>query len=280
MPWYESDRFGFRDRWDASPALHALYPSFNAWANWMLQCVGVDAVRDSLEVFQDQASEAATYAAARLALLRDPVAYLPAATGMRTCLPTIYEDGPDPTLWLYGPIVSELREDLVSPLSVRVALDAASAVHPFPGKTLRLRVSSPGGDMDGAAAIACLLSRSQWQGAIVIEIDHLCHSAAAVHFLPIAARVVMRAGATMMLHEPSLLFWGRASDCRRIAKAQRRLDEFDWRRVADARHIPYSRVRRLALAESFLTAEQALRLGLVDEIAPALPALNIEGTAP
>jgi ATP-dependent protease ClpP protease subunit len=134
--------------------------------------------------------------------------------------------------------------------------------------------------MAGAAEIARLLAASSWGSKIVAEVDHLCYSAAAVILLPVACRVVMRENATLMLHEPSRLFWGRASDCLRIAREQRRSDEADWRQLAAVRKIPYSRVRRVALAEHFLSASEALRLGFVDEISPALPDLNTKDPAP
>lgn len=273
MEWYGLARFGLRKRWDAAPALRALFPCFDAWARWMLKCTGVNVLGDVLADIDAQADIQIAHANARLALLRDPGAHLPAG------LQTIYEDGPEPTLWLYGPIVGEPRTDLVSPRAVRLALTAASH-HCRHFDALHLRISSPGGDMAAAAECARLLSGSRWRNRIVIQIDHLCHSAAAVHLLPVAGRVVMREGATLMIHETSQLFWGRASDCMRIARDQRRDDEAGWRQLAQARSIPFSRVRRLALGEVFLSARQAKRLGLVDEIAPALPALTTEEIEP
>lgn len=279
MEWYGLARFGLRKRWDAAPALRMLFPCFDAWARWLLKSGNVNGLGDLLAKIDAQADSQIAHAKARLALLRDPGVHLPAGRypGLHSLLQTIYEDGEEPTLWLYGPIVGQLRTDLVSPSSVRAALEQAAGREDLP---FRLRVSSPGGDMKGAAECARLLASSPWRKRIVIEIDHLCHSAAAVHLLPIASRVVMREGATLMIHETSQLFWGRASDCMRIARDQRRDDEADWRQLAQARSIPFSRVRRLALGEVFLSARQAKRLGLVDEIAPALPALTTEEIEP
>jgi ATP-dependent protease ClpP protease subunit len=244
----------------------------------MLHCSGPDTAGERLAAIQEQADAAAEIARERLALLRDPAAYLPSPGRdvQQAGFATLCDgDSGDPVFWLYGPIVSADRFDLVSPRSVRLALNAATARFPD-GVSLRLRVSSPGGCMAGAAQIARLLAESRWRAFLVVEIDHMCHSAAAIHLLPAASQVVMREGASLMLHETSRLYWGRASDCLRIAREQRLEDEADWRRLAEARRIPHSRVRRLALAERFLSAEQAYQAGLVDAILPALPAINRE----
>lgn len=280
MDWYVS-AFGLRAKWDAAPALRAVYPDFDAWSRWMVQCAGSAVIGDRRDALDAWADTAAEYASERLALVRDPAAYLPSRgrDGLQAALPTLYEDAESPTIWCYGPIVNSSRVDLISPRAVRLALTAASH-HCRHFDALHLRISSPGGDMAGAAEIARLLAGSSWGSRIVAEIDHQCFSAAAVVLLAVAGRVVMREGATLMLHEPSRIFWGRSSDCLRQAREQRRADELDWQRFADWRGIPFSRVRRLALSETFLSADQALRLGLVDEIAPALPALNAEEQQP
>lgn len=280
MDWYEAF-LGLRAKWDGAPALRAVYPDFDAWSRWMVQCAGSPVIDDRLAALNAWADTAAEYARERLALVRDPAAYLPSRgrDGLQAALPTIFEDAPSPTLWLWGPICSDDRVDLMTPRAVRLALRAASD-HLRHGEPLRLRISSPGGDMTAAGEIARLLSFSRWGGMLVAEIDHHCYSAAAVILLPVAGRVVMRENATLMLHEPSRIFFGRAGERMRQAREQRRADELDWQRFADVRRIPFSRVRRLALSETFLSADQALRLGLVDEISPALPALNVEEQQP
>ncbi len=267
------DPLRLRARWDAAPQLHKLFISFDAWARWMIQSDSPEAIDESLCAASALYELQAQSASARLALLRDPGAFLPLLDqpAKHSGLDRIYERG---TFWIYGPITRD-RPDLVSPLSVQRGLAAANSYLRHAGE-LHLRISSPGGHVESAATIGAMFSGWGARTRIRIEIDHMCHSAAALFLLPIADHVVMREGATLMLHESGQHFWGRASDFRRFAREQRRSDEQDWRAFASARRIPYARVRRLALGEIFLSARQALRLGLVDEIAPALPALNSE----
>lgn len=258
-----------RDRWNSSPPLRRIFADFDCWLRWMVNSTN-PAAYANIEEFVDKA-------VARFELATDPGSFLPGLqkSARLSQIGALYEDGAQPTIWLYGPIVSESRADLVSPFSVRIAL-AAAAERINRGESLLLQINSTGGSATGGAMIGQELSTFRPRSKIKAVIDHFCHSAAALYILPQADEVAMRRGATLMLHETSWHHWGRASDCLRAAREQRRRDEHEWREFSESRGIPYRRVRRLALNETYLTAAQALRLGLVDEIAPALPATQLE----
>ena len=259
-----------RDRWNRAPVLQRFFASFDDWLCWMVNSTN-PAAYANIEAAVDQAT-------ARFELAANPGPYLRGLqeSARLSRIGALYEDGAQPTIWLYGPIVSESRTDLVSPASVRLALQAAAS-RIDRGESLLLRVNSAGGSATGGELIGQELRTFRPRSQIRVLIDHFCHSAAALYILPQADVVAMRHGATLMLHETSWHHWGRASDCFRAARQQRQRDEREWHEFAELRGIPYRRVRRLALNETYLTADQALRLGLVDEIAPALPALNTNG---
>jgi ATP-dependent protease ClpP protease subunit len=258
------------DRWNKAPVLQRFFASFDDWLCWMINSTN-PAAYANIGAAVDQAT-------ARFELAANPGPYLQRLqkSARLSRIGALYEDGAQPTIWLYGPIVSESRSDLVSPVSVRLALQSA-AQRIDRGESLLLRVNSSGGCVTGGELIGQELRTFRPRTQIRVLIDHFCHSAAALYILPQADVVVMRHGATLMLHETTWHHWGRASDCYRAARQQRQRDEREWREFAELRGIPYRRVRRLALNETYLTADQALRLGLVDEIAPALQALNTNG---
>lgn len=130
---------------------------------------------------------------------------------------------------------------------------------------LQVRINSPGGDVFEGLAIHNALARHPARK--VVTIDGLAASIASVVAMA-GDEIVMPANAMLMLHDPSAAVVGRAQELRQMA------DGLDRIRAAMAaiyagrsQREPHD-VERLMDAETWLSASEALALGLADRIDP------------
>jgi len=247
--------------WERVPALRRLYPSFRDFLAAAAIGRGAtertsDGMREALCV--RQLDEATRWAEARLSAIRTPEA----AAHFEIA------DTDGRTLWLYGRI--ERAGPLCEP-AIAHALDR------MPAAPLTIRLSSFGGSVGEARRIARTLRESG--RPVRVEIDHACWSAATL-IAAAADHCAMRAGATWMTHPSKAESWGTAAGMRRDARRLELADEQDNRYTATRRRLPLRIVRQLARAERFIEADEAKRLGLIDEILPALPPPGEPGEQP
>jgi ATP-dependent Clp protease, protease subunit len=172
-------------------------------------------------------------------------------------------------LLLYGdfgyddPISDWLGE--ITAKQVRADLDALGDV-----QEIRVYVNSLGGDPFTGQAIHSVLARHP--ARVVAFIDGICGSAAT---LPVMAadRVVMPKGALMMIHKPSTVLYGNATEMRQTADV---LDTVEMSMVATYQAktgLDPERIKSLLGAHStkgtWMTAEEAVEMGFADELEQA-----------
>jgi ATP-dependent protease ClpP protease subunit len=130
---------------------------------------------------------------------------------------------------------------------------------------LNLYINSPGGDVFEARAIMAALQR--FPGQTVAHIDSLCASAATSIALA-CSEVNMSPGALFMIHNASGAVWGDKTAMRDTADL---LQKVELAIVAD-----YTRktqktpedISAMMDAETWMTAEEALAHGFIDQITP------------
>lgn len=128
--------------------------------------------------------------------------------------------------------------------------------------------NSIGGDLFDGLAIHNALSRlgERCTG----RIDALAASAASVAVCG-AHRVVIAANAMLMIHNPYTFTGGDAEDFRRVADVlDQTLEAIIAAYKSKAPHINEAELRRMVNAETWLTANEAVALGLADEVGVGL----------
>ncbi|MCL6456500.1 MAG: Clp protease ClpP [Gorillibacterium sp.] len=162
-------------------------------------------------------------------------------------------------LLLYGPISEESWwGDEVTPKQFADELKSLGDV-----SELTVRINSGGGDVFAGQAIHSLL-RSH-QAKVTVYVDGLAASIASVIAMA-GDTVVMPRNAMMMIHNPWTIGWGNANDFRRIADDLDKIRESIIAAYQDKSSIEREKLIELLDAETWLTAEEALEYGLVDEI--------------
>lgn len=127
-----------------------------------------------------------------------------------------------------------------------------------------LRLNSPGGSVFDAVAIFNALKRHA--GEITVWIDGIAASAAS--YIAMAGdSVVMPQNAFLMIHDPSGLVVGTAADMRSTAEALDKVKGSLIQGYAAKSGKPDGEIAALMAAETWLDAEEALALGLIDRIA-------------
>ena len=127
-----------------------------------------------------------------------------------------------------------------------------------------LRLNSPGGSVFDAVAIFNALKRHA--GEITVWIDGIAASAAS--YIAMAGdSVVMPQNAFLMIHDPSGLVMGTAEDMRSTAGALDKVKGSLIQGYAAKSGKPDGEIAALMAAETWLDAEEALALGLIDRIA-------------
>ncbi|MED0688181.1 MULTISPECIES: head maturation protease, ClpP-related [Anoxybacillus] len=162
-------------------------------------------------------------------------------------------------LLLYGPISEDSWwGDEVTPKQFAEELKALGDI-----SELTVRINSGGGDVFAGQAIHSLL-RSH-QAKVTVYVDGLAASIASVIAMA-GDTVVMPRNAMMMIHNPWTIGWGNANDFRRIADDLDKIRESIIAAYQEKSNIEREKLIELLDAETWLTAEEALEYGLIDEI--------------
>lgn len=132
-------------------------------------------------------------------------------------------------------------------------------------EAIDLHINSPGGDVfDGVAIYNALLSHA---ATVTVYVDGLAASAAS--FIAQAGdRVVMARNATMMIHDASGFCYGPASDMRTMADLLDKVSDNIADIYASRTGTPATKWRAAMLAETWYSAEEAVKAGLASEVAP------------
>lgn len=147
----------------------------------------------------------------------------------------------------------------------------AAAMKEIQGKPLTVDLNSYGGEVATAQAIRVQLERHD--APVTIRIDGIAASAATIIACAQGAHVIMDAGAMYMIHAPLLdAGFANASTLRRAVDMLEKcgktlLDVYVARTGMSA-----DKVIDMMEAETYLTAEQALKLGFIDEVSMPIEA--------
>jgi ATP-dependent Clp endopeptidase proteolytic subunit ClpP len=128
---------------------------------------------------------------------------------------------------------------------------------------LTVRINSPGGSVFDGVAIYNALKRHD--AAITVWIDGIAASIASMIAMA-GGEVVMPENAMLMLHDPSGLVAGTASDMRGAAKALDRMKAGMVAAYRDKSGRDNAEIEALMQAETWLSAPEALGLGLADRV--------------
>jgi len=129
-----------------------------------------------------------------------------------------------------------------------------------------LRINSPGGEVFAARAMQQAML--EYGDEITVHVDGLAASAAT--FLAVSgARCVMAPGAFMMIHNAATMALGTATDFRSVANVLEKVDGTIAATYALKSGKDIAGFTDLMAAETWLTAEEAVELGLADEISTA-----------
>jgi len=169
-------------------------------------------------------------------------------------------DGETADLYIYDEIVPNWMAEWFGGISAEGLI---AALNEISASTINVRINSPGGDVFEAIAIYnTLVSHSS---TINVYVDALAASAASIIAMA-GDKITMMVGSQMMIHDALGIELGNAADMRAFADfldkqsdnlasiyaAKGGGDTADW--------------RALMLAETWMFAEEAVELGLADEI--------------
>ena len=161
------------------------------------------------------------------------------------------------TLYLHGTVGSNLEGKGINFNDVRNALAS------FQGNEIEVHINSYGGDMFEGIAIKNFFS--QRKETVTVIIDGLAASAASIIAMG-ADKILMPKDTQLMIHNPWTFAYGNAKELRQVAddleKAQVSVEETYLKRFKGDRE----ELKALLDEETFLTADEALTLGLADSI--------------
>jgi ATP-dependent protease ClpP protease subunit len=146
-------------------------------------------------------------------------------------------------------------------IPAKAFLDELKALGPV--AELTVRINSPGGSVFDGVAIYNALKRHQ--ARVTVWIDGIAASIASMVAMA-GDEVVMPENAMLVLHDPSGLVAGTAADMRATADA---LDKMAAAMVAayrDRSRAGEDEIEALMAAETWLSAEEAVELGLADRV--------------
>lgn len=164
----------------------------------------------------------------------------------------------------FGPI-SEYSwwGDEVTPKTFKDALWAAGN-----GGPVRVKVNSPGGEVFAASAIRSILQ--DYPGRVTADIIGLAASAATV-VVTGADRVVMRDTAMFMVHDPGTVAWGTIEEFEQVLAVLKSVKESILNAYAGKTGKEREELAKLMRDETWMTAQQALEMGFVDEVISSGP---------
>jgi ATP-dependent protease ClpP protease subunit len=158
------------------------------------------------------------------------------------------------------------------------ARDVLEALAEHGEANLTVRLNSGGGlAWDGVAIYNALRSHP---GKVTISIDGIAASAASVIAMA-GSDIIMRSGASMMIHDPSAVTMGPASDHRKSADTLDKLGDRIASIYAEKTGNSVEEMRSLMLAETWMDAEEAVAFGFAtrSEEAAAAPVASFDYAA-
>jgi ATP-dependent Clp protease protease subunit len=128
-----------------------------------------------------------------------------------------------------------------------------------------LRINSPGGDVFGAKAMAQAIR--QYPGQVTAHVDGVAASAA-TFLTAVADKTIMAPGSLQMIHKAWTLAIGNSDDLTAVADLLNKIDGTiieAYATAANRRGVKPADFAQMMQAETWLTAQEAIELGLADE---------------
>ena len=148
-------------------------------------------------------------------------------------------------------------------IPAKAFLDELKALGPV--AELTVRINSPGGSLFDGVAIYNALKRHD--AVVTVWIDGIAASIASMIAMA-GDEVVMPENAMLVLHDPSGLVMGTAADMRAMAEALDRMKAGMVAAYRDKSGRSDAEIEALMAAETWLSAREAVALGLADRIEP------------
>lgn len=169
----------------------------------------------------------------------------------------------DAEIMVYGAITSFKEEEgEVTALDFDKMLKQARAGG---ARNLTLRINSGGGSVWQAVAMRTMLMGCGME-RITVCVEGLCASAATLLACVPGTRVQMAEGSMYMIHNPASIAWGTADELEKAA-AMLRKSEGDIRKIYAGRcGKDDEEIKSLMDAETWMTADEAVKNGFADEI--------------
>lgn len=146
----------------------------------------------------------------------------------------------------------------------------AAALSEIPSaKPLDVYVNSPGGSVDSALAIKALLEARK--GTVNVIVAGLCASAATVIACAANAHVIMKRGSLYMIHNAASLAYGNQHDLAKAAETVEKVSENIASIYRARTGMGHKRITDLMDEETYLDADEAVRLGFADEVDEGQP---------
>jgi len=176
--------------------------------------------------------------------------------------------GDDLEIQILGPI----GWDGVDGESLALALNRAPLA-----RSIRVLINSPGGIAFEGEAMRALLARHS--ATVTVEVLAVAASAASIVAMA-GNRIEMHVGAQMMIHQASGCTWGTADDHESQARALRSLDAGLVQIYADRTGRKPAELEAMLKAETWMSPEEAIKLGFADAVLRSDPKSNATRVAP
>lgn len=170
------------------------------------------------------------------------------------------DDDETATLYIYDEIMPEWMAEWLGGVSAEGLIAQLNEVT---AKTINVRINSPGGSLfEGITIYNTLISHS---AKVNVFVDALAASAASVIAMA-GDKITMMTGSQMMIHDALGIEYGNAADLREFADFLDRQSDNIAAIYAEKTGGAAKDFRNLMLAETWLFPEEAVALGLADEV--------------
>ncbi len=161
-------------------------------------------------------------------------------------------------LMIYDVIGGDFFSEGVTAKDVRAAVKSAK------GKTINLRINSPGGSVIEGAAI--LTALDEFAGRIEVDVDGVAASAASVIMMA-GDKIRVASNGLVMVHNPYAMAAGGSDDMRRMADLLDKVKDQILDSYMRKAKVPREQMAAYMQAETWFTGAEAVEAGLADEAA-------------
>lgn len=182
---------------------------------------------------------------------------------------------------LYGEIIENMRKECKWDEEEKSAADFKKAIDKARedgAKRLKLRINSPGGLASEAVAMRSILADAGFE-QITVRIEGMCASAATVPATLPGARVEIAEGSDYMIHNPWVIAYGEAADLEKTAMRLRDQEAKFRKMYVERTGQTDEAVKQWMDAETWFSAEDAVKYGFCDEVVACEPKEKIMACA-